>query len=93
MRLLPTMGGQTALNIALALEKSGVLAEYGVELLGASSQTIELAEDRTLFRQTMQRLGLSLPKSGVAKNLQEAIKVLESIGSADHRAPFFHFRR
>ena len=78
--LLPTMGGQTALNIALALEKNGVLAKYGVELLGASSQTIELAEDRTLFRQTMQRLGLSLPKSGVAKNLHEAIKVLGSIG-------------
>jgi carbamoyl-phosphate synthase large subunit len=78
--ILPTMGGQTALNIALELEKSGVLATYGVELLGATSQAIELAEDRILFRQAMQKLGLDLPKSGVAKNLNEAIDVLNLIG-------------
>lgn len=78
--ILPTMGGQTALNIALELEKTGVLATYGVKLLGATSQAIELAEDRTLFRQTMQKLGLNLPTSGVAKNLNEAIEVLNLIG-------------
>jgi carbamoyl-phosphate synthase large subunit len=78
--LLATMGGQTALNIALELEKSGVLKAYGVELLGATSQAIELAEDRTLFRQTIKKLGLNLPKSGVAKNLNEAMDVLNFIG-------------
>lgn len=78
--ILPTMGGQTALNIALELEKSGVLEAYGVELLGATSKAIELAEDRVLFRQVIQKLGLSLPKSGIAKNLNEAMNVFNLIG-------------
>ncbi len=78
--ILPTMGGQTALNTALELEKSGVLARYGIELLGATSQAIELAEDRTLFRQTMQKLGLNLPHSGIAKDINEALEVLNLIG-------------
>jgi carbamoyl-phosphate synthase large subunit len=78
--LLPTMGGQTALNLALKLEKSGVLATFGVELIGARAKAIELAEDRTLFRQTMQNLGLDLPRSGIAKNLDQALEVLGQIG-------------
>lgn len=78
--LLPTMGGQTALNLALELEKSGVLATFGVELIGAKSQAIELAEDRTLFRETMQKLGLDLPKSGIAQNLDQALHALEQMG-------------
>jgi carbamoyl-phosphate synthase large subunit len=78
--LLPTMGGQTALNLALELEKRGVLATFGVELIGAKSRAIELAEDRILFRETMQQLGLDLPKSGVAQNLDQALEVLEQIG-------------
>src|SRR3989338_141320 len=60
--ILPTMGGQTALNVALELAKSGVLKAHKVELLGASPSAIELAEDRVLFRQTMQSIGLDLPK-------------------------------
>jgi len=78
--LLPTMGGQTALNLALSLEKSGVLNSYGVKLLGATSQAIETAEDRTLFRKTIQNLGLNLPRSGGAKNLKEAMDILDLIG-------------
>jgi carbamoyl-phosphate synthase large subunit len=78
--ILPTMGGQTALNVALELDKCGVLKKYNVELLGATPRAIELAEDRSLFRQVMQTLGLGLPKSGVAKNLKEAKDVLGKLG-------------
>lgn len=74
--ILPTMGGQTALNVALDLAKKGVLQAHGVELLGAKPLAIELAEDRSLFRQTIQKLGLGLPKSATAKNLAEAKQVL-----------------
>ena len=61
--LLPTMGGQTALNTALALEKQGVLAEYDVELIGASAEAIDKAEDRKLFREAMDRIGLESPRA------------------------------
>ena len=64
--LLPTMGGQTALNIAMALDDDGVLEEFGVELIGANRASIEMAEDRLLFREAMDRIGLESPKSGVA---------------------------
>src|SRR6201984_1885431 len=60
--LLPTMGGQTALNTAMALARSGVLARYGVQLIGASEEAIAKAEDRQLFRQAMDRIGLESPK-------------------------------
>ena len=78
--LLPTMGGQTALNTALALSKSGVLAAYGVELIGAREAAIEKAEDRQLFRQAMDRIGLVSPKSRLAKSLEEAIAALDTTG-------------
>ena len=78
--ILPTMGGQTALNAALELAKSGVLDAHGVKLLGATPQAIELAEDRSLFRKEMLALGLGLPKSGVACNLKEAKQVMSEIG-------------
>src|SRR6202165_5491104 len=61
--LLPTMGGQTALNTALALEKSGVLAKYGVEMIGARAEAIDKAEDRKLFREAMDRIGLERPRA------------------------------
>jgi carbamoyl-phosphate synthase large subunit len=78
--LLPTMGGQTALNTALALSKSGALAAYGVELIGAREAAIEKAEDRQLFRQAMDKIGLVSPKSRLAKSLEEAIAALEITG-------------
>ncbi len=78
--LLPTMGGQTALNCALDLEREGVLAQYGVELIGATRQAIEKAEDRGLFRQAMRRIGLEVPRSGIAHSMEEAFQVLEDIG-------------
>src|SRR5580658_6772656 len=78
--LLPTMGGQTALNIAMALARAGVLKRYGVELIGASEAAIDKAEDRQLFREAMDRIGLTSPKSRLVRSLDEAIAVMGEIG-------------
>ncbi len=78
--LLPTMGGQTALNTALALERSGVLAEYGVEMIGARAEVIDKAEDRQKFRDAMDSIGLESPKSRVAHTLEEALEAQTEIG-------------
>jgi len=78
--LLPTMGGQTALNTALDLVREGVLARYGVELIGASQKAIDKAEDRDLFRQAMPRIGLDLPRSAMAHSLEESLQVQVQIG-------------
>ncbi len=79
--LLPTMGGQTALNIAVSLAKSGVLERYGVELIGAKLAAIEMAEDRLLFKEAMARIGVPVCPSGIAQSLQEAREVGKQIGS------------
>ena len=78
--LLPTMGGQTALNTALALESRGVLAKYGVEMIGARAEVIDKAEDRQKFRNAMDHLGLESPKSKAAHNMDEALEGLEFVG-------------
>jgi len=78
--LLPTMGGQTALNCALDLAREGVLAEYGVEMIGASREAIDKAEDRERFRDAMQKIGLKCPRSGLAHNMDQAWRVLADIG-------------
>ncbi|MDH5217745.1 MAG: carbamoyl-phosphate synthase large subunit, partial [Gammaproteobacteria bacterium] len=78
--LLPTMGGQTALNCALDLDREGVLEKYNVELIGASKDAIDKAEDRERFRQAMSKIGLSTPNSAVAHSLEEAEQVQSSIG-------------
>src|SRR5438876_11794295 len=78
--LLPTLGGQTALNLALELNRSGVLDTYGVEMIGATAEAIETAEDRERFKQAMIEVGLSVPASGSAHTLDEAISVIERIG-------------
>ncbi|RMH67084.1 MAG: carbamoyl-phosphate synthase large subunit, partial [Cyanobacteria bacterium J003] len=78
--LLPTMGGQTALNIAVALAKSGVLDRYGVELIGAKLPAIEMAEDRKLFKEAMQRIGVGVCPSGLANTLEEARAIAQEIG-------------
>ncbi|MBF0127893.1 MAG: carbamoyl phosphate synthase large subunit, partial [Magnetococcales bacterium] len=78
--LLPTMGGQTALNLAMALANTGVLEEYNVELIGASREAIIKAEDRMQFKAAMNRIGLGLPKSGFAHSVEEALEVLEEVG-------------
>ena len=79
--LLPTMGGQTALNVAVALAKNGVLEKYGVELIGAKLPAIEMAEDRLLFKEAMARIGVGVCPSGIANNLDEAKAIAHQIGS------------
>ena len=79
--LLPTMGGQTALNIAVALAKNGVLDQYGVELIGAKLPAIEKAEDRLLFKEAMEKIGVPMCPSGIANNLEEAKEIAKEIGS------------
>lgn len=79
--LLPTMGGQTALNIAVALAKRGVLDKYGVELIGAKLDAIEKAEDRLLFKQAMEKIGVSVCPSGIASTLDEAKAIAHQIGT------------
>ncbi len=78
--LLPTMGGQTALNLAKALAEQGILEKYGVRLIGASLEAINKAEDRQLFKAAMEKIGVSLPKSAYASTLDEAMKAAEDIG-------------
>src|SRR5262245_20896135 len=78
--LLPTMGGQTALNCALSLRKMGVLDKHGVEMIGATAEAIDKAEDRELFREAMKRIGLETPRSELAHSLIDALKALETIG-------------
>ena len=78
--LLPTMGGQTALNCALDLDREGVLARYGVELIAASRQAIDMAEDRELFRNAMQEIGLEVARAGIAHSMDEAWEVQKDIG-------------
>ena len=76
--LLPTMGGQTALNVAMKLAEQGVLQKYGVELIGADARAIAMAEDRKLFGEAMKRIGLAVPQGGIATTLEEAFEILET---------------
>jgi carbamoyl-phosphate synthase large subunit len=78
--LLPTLGGQTALNLAVALAHAGVLERYGVQLIGASLAAIETAEDRDRFKKAMEKAGLQLPKSGVATTVADAVALGEQLG-------------
>ena len=78
--LLPTLGGQTALNLAKALHENGTLERYGVELIGASHEAIDRAEDRELFRETMLAAGLRVPRSSVAQTLADARRAVAEIG-------------
>jgi carbamoyl-phosphate synthase large subunit len=78
--VLPTMGGQTALNTALALFKDGTLEKYGVQMIGADAEAIEKAEDRLKFRDAMDKIGLESPRSAIAHSLDDALKALETTG-------------
>jgi len=78
--LLPTLGGQTGLNVSVALYESGVLQKYGVQMIGAKYEAIKKGEDRSLFKESMKKIGLDLPKSGLAYSLEEAFEVAKEIG-------------
>src|ERR1700749_3798021 len=89
--LLPTMGGQTALNTALSLRKMGVLDKYDVTMIGATADAIDKAEDRKLFREAMTKIGLATPRSHQIKTLIQALEALEDIGLRGiMRAAFTH---
>ncbi|MHC4871348.1 MAG: carbamoyl-phosphate synthase large subunit [Planctomycetota bacterium] len=79
--VLPTLGGQTGLNTAFEAAKNGVFEELGIEMLGADAETIAKAEDRELFKNTMADIGIDLPQSGLARNMDEAMKLLDEIGT------------
>jgi len=87
--LLPTVGGQTALNLAIALDDSGVLAECGVEMIGAKREAIRVAEDRMLFKQAMDEAGLQMPRGGFAKSWDEAQQIVEVTGYPAITRPSF----
>jgi len=87
--LLPTMGGQTALNCALDLEREGVLEKYNVEMIGAKSEAIDTAEDRAKFKQAMTDIGLESPRASTAKTLEHALEILEDIGYPSVIRPSF----
>ena len=76
--LLPTMGGQTALNVAMDLHRAGILEKHGVELIGANEASIEMAEDREQFAEAMERIGLKVPTGGFAKTIEQALEIVES---------------
>jgi carbamoyl-phosphate synthase large subunit len=87
--VLPTMGGQTALNVALALFNDGTLAKYGVEMIGADAEAIDKAEDRIKFRDAMTKIGLESARSGIAHSMEEALAVLERTGLPSIIRPSF----
>jgi carbamoyl-phosphate synthase large subunit len=87
--LLPTMGGQTALNTALTLNKTGVLQKHGVKLIGAQAEAIDKAEDRQKFREAMDKIGLDSARSGIAHSLEQALDVLETTGLPSIIRPSF----
>ena len=78
--LLPTVGGQTALNLAMDLDKAGTLEKFGVKLIGASAHAIKVAEDRQLFKDAMRSIGLDVPQSGLARNFAEASDLAKALG-------------
>ena len=78
--LLPTLGGQTALNTAVAVAEAGILEKFGVELIGAKLDAIKKAEDRTLFKRAMEKIGLEIPRSGLAHSYKEAMAVIDLVG-------------
>ena len=87
--LLPTIGGQTALNLAVELAESGVLKRHTVELIGAKLPAIKKAENRELFKKAIADIGLEVPRSGIAHNMKEAWEVVEAIGFPAIIRPFF----
>ena len=88
--ILPTMGGQTALNTAMALHRDGRLKKFKVELIGANAEAIDKAEDRLLFREAMTKIGLECPKSEVVHNREEAMQRARPCRPAGHHPPVLH---
>ena len=90
--LLPTLGGQTALNVSTELARSGVLERHGVEMIGAGVEAINTAEDRGKFKETMQAAGLEVPRAGYARSMAEALNIAKDIGYPGDGASILHPR-
>ncbi len=91
--LLPTVGGQTALNLAVELAESGVLEKYNVQLIGASLRAIKMAEDRLWFKDACRKIGLDVPASALVNNVQDALKFAEQLGYPGGDPAFVHAGR
>ena len=91
--MLPTVGGQTALNLAVDLAAAGVLEKYNVQLIGASIEAIKVAEDRQLFKEAMRSIGLDVPESGLARTLQEALDLVRCARLSAGHPSVVHARR
>ena len=91
--LLPTVGGQTALNLAVELAESGILEKYGVELIGASLRAIKVAEDRLLFKDACRKIGLEVPASALVNNAQDAMRLCDELGYPAGDSPVVHAGR
>jgi carbamoyl-phosphate synthase large subunit len=87
--LLPTLGGQTGLNVSIALHEYGILQKYGVQMIGAKYEAIKKGEDRNLFKESMKKIGLDLPRSGLAYSLEEALEIVKEIGFPSIIRPSF----
>src|SRR5712675_682702 len=86
--ILPTVGGQTALNLAVDLAHAGILEKYNVKLIGASIEAIKIAEDRQLFKNAMREIGLDVPQSGVVTDREQARELVKQFGKAGIKFPF-----
>src|SRR5438045_4402571 len=86
--ILPTVGGQTALNLAVDLANAGVLEKHGVKLIGASIHAIKVAEDRQLFKDAMREIGLDVPQSGVVRTVEQGRALVRDFGMQGIKSPF-----
>ena len=91
--ILPTMGGQTALNCALDLDRLGILKKHKVEMIGASKKAIDLAEDRFLFKKAMEEINLDSAKSFIVKNIEDALKTKKNWISCNYKTIFHSWRK
>ena len=91
--LLPTVGGQTALNLAVELAESGILEKYNVELIGAPLRAIKVAEDRLWFKDACRKVGLDVPASALVNNVQDALKLADQLGYPGRDSSFIHYGR
>ena len=91
--ILPTLGGQTALNLAIDLAEKGILERYGVEMIGAKIDSIKKAEDRDLFKEAMRRIGLDLPRSGYARSMRDAMRIQKRLEFSGDHPRLAHARR
>ncbi len=91
--MLPTLGGQTALNLAIDLAEKGILEKYGVEMIGAKLESIKKAEDRDLFKEAMRQIGLDLPRSGYARSMKDATRIQKRLGFSGDHSPVAHVGR